>query len=86
LLLVRYILKLRKRGAVSGQESIVGGIGTAMEAFSGGGKIWLEGESWSARSGLTIEKDQEVRVTAMDGLTLVVEPVQARAGSAEPRN
>ncbi|MBT8077165.1 MAG: nodulation protein NfeD [Gammaproteobacteria bacterium] len=85
LVLVRYILKLRNRGAVSGQESIVGGVGTAMEAFVGEGKIWLEGESWSARSGLAVEKGQEVRVKEMDGLTLVVEPLRQAADSAEPQ-
>lgn len=85
LLLVRYLLKLRKRGPVSGQESIVGGIGTAMESFAGEGKIWLEGESWSARSGLPVEKDEEVRVTKMDGLTLVVEPLRRAARRAEPQ-
>lgn len=74
--LVSYILKLRSRGAVSGKDSIIGGMGTALESFTGEGNIWLEGESWAARSGLHIDKDQEVRVTAMDGLTLVVEPVR----------
>jgi membrane-bound serine protease (ClpP class) len=35
--LVGYALKLRKRGAVSGRGSIIGGVGTAMEDFSGEG-------------------------------------------------
>ena len=73
--LISYLLKLRKRGAVSGKESIVSGIGTAMQAFSGDGKVWLEGEAWNARSSVAIEKDQQVIVRALDGLTLEVEPV-----------
>jgi membrane-bound serine protease (ClpP class) len=75
--LVGFALKLRKRGAVSGRGSIVGGIGTAMEAFTGEGKIWLEGEAWVAHSEVAIEKDQPVVVVAMDGLTLEVEPTSA---------
>ena len=73
--LMSYLLKFRKRGAVSGKESIISGMGTAMQAFSGEGKVWLEGEAWNATSNVAIEKDQQVVVRAMDGLTLEVEPV-----------
>ncbi len=75
--LVSFLLRLRRRGAVSGAESIVGGIGTAMESFTGDGHIWLESESWAARSAVPVEKDQQVRVLAMNGLVLEVEPVSA---------
>jgi len=75
--LVSYVLKLRRRGVVSGRESIVGGIGTAMLDFDGEGKVWLEGEAWSARSTMPIEKDQEVVVIALDGLVLDVNPAPA---------
>jgi membrane-bound serine protease (ClpP class) len=72
--LISYLLKLRKRGAVSGKESIVGGIGLAMQSFSGEGKVWLEGEAWAAESSVAIEKNQQVVVRALDGLKLTVEP------------
>jgi membrane-bound serine protease (ClpP class) len=72
--LISYLLKLRRRGAVSGKDSIVGGIGTAMQNFNGEGKVWLEGEAWAARSSVAIEKDQRVVVQAMAGLVLEVEP------------
>jgi len=75
--LVSYLVKLRQRGAVTGRASILGGTGTAMESFTGEGKVWLEGEAWAAVSKVAIEKDQEVIVTAMDGLTLEVEPANA---------
>jgi membrane-bound serine protease (ClpP class) len=75
--LIGFTLKLRKRGAVTGRGSIVGGIGTAVESFSGEGKVWLEGEAWAARSKVPIEKDQEIIVTAMDGLVLDVKPAAA---------
>ena len=45
------------------------------QSFSGEGKIWLEGESWAAVSSVPVEKDQHVRVRAIDGLTLLVDPV-----------
>jgi len=67
-------LKLRRRGAVSGKDSIIGGIGTAMQDFNGEGKVWLEGEAWAARSSVAIEKDQYIVVRSMIGLILEVEP------------
>jgi len=72
--MVGFVLKLRRRGAVSGSDSIIGGVGTAMSDFSGEGKIWLEGESWVARSQTPVTKDQEVVVKKMIGLTLEIEP------------
>jgi len=80
--LVGYALKLRRRGAVSGAESIVGGIGTALEDFEGEGRIWLESEAWHAVSKVPIQKDQQVVVTAMNGLVLEVQPVPEHAADA----
>ena len=73
--LVGYLLRLRRRGAVSGRGSIIGGVAKALEDFTGDGKVWLEGEAWHARSAAAITKDQDVVVRAMDGLVLVVEPL-----------
>lgn len=82
--LVSFLVKLRRRGAVSGRESIVGGIGTATESFDGDGHIWLESETWAVRSAVPIEKEQKVRVRAMKGLVLEVEPVsESPAADAE---
>lgn len=75
--LVATMLKQRKRGARSGRDSIVGGVGVATEDFDGNGHIWLESEAWAARSRVPIEKNQKVVVTALDGLTVDVEPVNA---------
>ena len=58
--MLSYLVKLRRRGAVSGRDSIVGGIATAREDFSGDGMVWLEGESWHARSKVPVSKNQEV--------------------------
>ena len=80
--LVGYLLKLQRRGAVSGRGSIVGGVGTALEDFEGDGKIWLEGEAWAAYSRIPIAEDQEVVVTDMRGLTLHVRPAAADESEA----
>lgn len=78
LLLVSYVMKLHRRGAVSGQGSIVGGVGTAMEDFTIEGRVWLEGEAWHAVSDAPVRKDEEVVVRRMEGLTLYVEPTGRR--------
>lgn len=66
------------------QESIVGGTGVSMEDFTGAGLVWLEGESWQAKSSVPIRNDQEVLVTALVGLVLHVEPIpEATAIEAE---
>ena len=82
--LVSFVLRLRRRGGVSGSDSIVGGIGKAMHAFYGEGKVWLEGESWAAYSNVAVQKDQDVIVLSLDGLTLEVEPVpETEAGDPQ---
>jgi membrane-bound serine protease (ClpP class) len=73
--LLGFLLKLRRRGAVSGEGSIIGGTAVAMEDFVGDGKVWLEGEAWHARSQVAVTKDEQLIVTRLDGLTLDVEPV-----------
>jgi membrane-bound serine protease (ClpP class) len=79
LLTATYALRLKRRGPVSGRGSIVGGIGTAMQDFTGKGNVWLEGESWQAVSSAPVARDQQVVVRAMEGLTLHVEPVPERS-------
>jgi len=76
--LVSYLLRFRRRGAVTGKASIIGGIATVLEDFEGTGKVWLEGEAWQAHSAVPVKKDQEVLVRTMDGLVLDVEPVPDR--------
>jgi len=73
--MISYLLKLRRRGAVTGRGSIVGGIGEAIESFSGEGKVWLEGESWAATSDVPIAKGQQVVIRELAGLVLEVEPL-----------
>lgn len=80
--IVGYLLKLRRRGAVYGEEALVGSTGVAMEDFTGDGKIWLEGEAWAARSSMPVSKDDAVRVTAVEGLTLIIEPVPGKETEA----
>ena len=77
--LVSYLIRLQRRGAVSGAERILHTLGIATESFTGEGHVWLEGETWAARSSSPVTKDQEVRVRKIDGLVLEVEPLESGA-------
>lgn len=83
--LISYLLRLRRRGGVSGSDSIIGGIATALGDFREDGRVWLEGEAWHARSTVPIHKDDEVVVRSMDGLVLVVEPVEPSTADTKHR-
>jgi membrane-bound serine protease (ClpP class) len=82
--LLSYLLKFRRRGAVSGRASIVGGTGTVLEDFDASGKVWLEGEAWQAHSDVPLRKDQTVIVRAMEGLVLDVEPAPGHEDADPP--
>ena len=80
--LLGYLLRLRRRGAVTGKGSIVGGTAVAMEDFEGDGKVWLEGEAWHARSRGAVAKNEQLIVTRLDGLTLEVESIASSEATA----
>ena len=75
--LIGYLLRLRRRGAVSGRESIVGATAVAVEDFASTGKVWLEGEAWHARSSEPVTKDEKLIVTRLDGLTVDVKRAES---------
>ncbi|MGR2739505.1 NfeD family protein [Billgrantia sp. Q4P2] len=65
---------LRRSPARTGQERLIGSLGIVAEDFQGEGHVRLKGERWNARSGAALRRGQEIRVVAVDGLTLEVEP------------
>src|SRR6184192_452892 len=57
----------------AGAETLIGKTVTALTAIdSHGGRIFVEGEHWNAVSDTSIEKDEVVRIVAVQGLTLKV--------------
>jgi membrane-bound serine protease (ClpP class) len=74
ILLVGMAMKSRRRQVVSGSEQLIGANGVAMDDFDNTGMVFVHSESWQARTSEAIHKDQRIRVTGLDGLTLDVEP------------
>lgn len=67
-------LKARRRRVVSGREEMLGSIGEALEDFKDSGRIRVHSEEWQARANVRIEQGQKVRIVAINGLILAVEP------------
>jgi len=66
---------LRRYRVQTGAEAMVGEGGEVIEPFAAGtGRVRVRGEIWTARSDAALERGQRVRVGAVDGLTLEVEP------------
>jgi membrane-bound serine protease (ClpP class) len=69
---------LRRYRIQTGAEGMIGKHAEVMDGASSSGRVRLDGEIWNARSERPLARGQTVRVTAVDGLTLVVEPVRPR--------
>ena len=67
-------VKARRAPVVSGREQILGGIALADEDFQREGLVRIHSETWTARSRQPVRDGQRLRVTGIDGLTLLVEP------------
>ena len=68
-------LRSRRARVVSGREEMIGARG---EVFDAEGWASVHGERWRVRSAAPLAPGQKVRVTAIDGLTLTVEPASDR--------
>jgi membrane-bound serine protease (ClpP class) len=67
-------LKARHRPVVSGMEELIGGNAIALEDFDGQGAVSIHSERWNAVSSIPLHKGQRVKVKAIKGLILQVEP------------
>jgi membrane-bound serine protease (ClpP class) len=79
--IVFWIRFLRRYPVTTGAEGLVGERGEVIIQCAPRGRVRLRGEIWNARSEEPLALGEEVRVEAVDGLTLVV----ARAGNATGR-
>jgi membrane-bound serine protease (ClpP class) len=75
MLVVGMAIKARKRPIVSGREELIGMRGVALADFSDRGPVRVHSEQWTARTDAAVKRGESIRVVAMDGLELLVEPV-----------
>ena len=73
--IIWFAVKARQRPVVSGREELVGARGSALGGFEISGEVFVHSERWAAESEAPVREGQEVEVTAIDGLTLKVRPL-----------
>ena len=76
-LLLTYGLAAQGRKVTTGTRGLVGQVGTVLEWNGNTGFVQADGERWQARSSDTLEVGDRVKVTQVDGLTLVVKKAKA---------
>jgi membrane-bound serine protease (ClpP class) len=68
------LLRSRRRAVVTGREQMLGATGEALGDFAAEGWARVRGEQWKVRSSRPVRRGEKLRVTAMEGLVLQVEP------------
>jgi membrane-bound serine protease (ClpP class) len=72
----------QRRSARVGAEALLGQEVAVRDTCDPVGRVSVRGELWQARSTTPALRGETVRVVSIDGLTLVVEPVQASASAS----
>jgi len=74
-------VRARHRPVVTGIDELIGHQAVAVDDFQGRGHVQIRGEIWQAESAAPVHRGQPLRVQALDGLTLRVEPFDRGDGS-----
>ncbi|MGH2961679.1 MAG: NfeD family protein [Microbacterium sp.] len=66
---------LRRYKVQTGTEALIGTRAEVLEPCTPRGRVRVGGEIWNARSDSPVARGEYVRITAVEGLTLSVEPL-----------
>ncbi|MBD3609657.1 MAG: nodulation protein NfeD, partial [Gammaproteobacteria bacterium] len=75
-MMINLAIKARHKPVVSGLEELEGSEAVVVDDFEHSGRVMLHSESWNAVSDKPVKKDQRVKVTRVNGLTLNIEPLE----------
>jgi membrane-bound serine protease (ClpP class) len=75
--LMSIAVRARRNKIVTGQQGLIGEIGTAQSQLAPAGKVFVHGELWDAISTIPVPAGEQIVVRQVDGLTLRVDPVTA---------
>jgi membrane-bound serine protease (ClpP class) len=70
---LRKVIEVVSRRPMHDLEALLGAVGTATSAIHKEGSVHVNGEDWSAKSGVKIPSGSSVRVVSREGFVLVVE-------------
>lgn len=83
--LLRLVLRSRRWRVATGREELLGMIGEVRQEVNGKGLVLVAGELWTARAAQPIPAGRQVRVVAVEGLVLQVEPLVSPSGTEASR-
>lgn len=75
LVIIKMALTFQNRPIISGREQLLGSEGECLECEGESIRVHLHGEEWQAHCATELVPGQRVRVVAIHGLTLTVEPI-----------
>lgn len=75
-MLMSRVAMMRRKPVHTGIEAMVGTLGEARSDFHGSGLVWVNGESWNARSSSPVRKGDKVKILSISGLELIIEPLK----------
>ncbi len=70
---VTLVIRSHRRQVATGNEGMIGRIAEVRTALNPRGKVFVHGELWDAESSQLVDRGQEVRVVAVNGMRLEVE-------------
>ena len=68
-------VRAHRRKVLTGGSGMIGEIGKAWTALGPSGKVFVHGEYWDADSDTVVPLGSQVRVVAVEGLRLRVQPL-----------
>jgi len=68
--------RMRRVKVETGVENLIGSVGEVTDTLAPVGQVRVLGELWQARAGSELPRGTPVRVVAVNGLMLDVEPVE----------
>ncbi len=74
--LMTLVMRARRNRVTTGREGMIGEIGVARTQLEPNGKVFVHGELWNAVARTSVAEGTRVRVSAVDGLHLIVEPAE----------
>ncbi len=76
LFVIQRALRIQRRAPTTGVWGLLGQTGVVSSALAPEGQVFIQGELWQARSLRAVSVGKKVRVTRVEGLQLVVEPLE----------
>ena len=73
--LMTLVFRAHKMRIATGTEAMIGEIGVARTALGPDGKVFVRGELWNATAPTQIAEGSRVRVRGVEGLRVLVDPL-----------